>query len=142
MEALAKKALEQQRADAALHVVGEWANNDCKIKIAQRIKELPLMVRNNGLGQALAVLMKESKKQEESRELLMRLSTWLLKDSPVKAYPSLSDDNKPITLLQACFEGTRAQYLLAQQEAIAYLGWLKLFAEAIIETESQNEHGT
>jgi CRISPR-associated protein Cmr5 len=128
MAEIAKKSLEQLRAAAALVAVQEWGK-DWRKQATQRVKDLPVMVRNNGLGQTLAVLMKERGKRDESRAILNLLARWLLTDAPTTAYPNAGQGAEQ--LLKACFEGTRQQYQLAQQEAIAFLTWLKIIAEAI-----------
>ena len=124
--------LEQLRAKHVMSVVKGWDRTPWKKEAAKRVRDLPLMLRNSGLGQTLAILMKESVKRAESKEIVEVLSRWLLRDSPVKAYPSETGD-QPERLLQVCFEGSRDRYQLAQQEAMAYLGWLKIIAEALVE---------
>jgi len=145
--------LDQRRAKHALDSVKEWksgldkkSERGNKKDPAQRVKDLPLMVRNLGLGQTLAILIKEGKEKEKENDkrkerkqngeltLAETLTSWLLVDGPIKAYPGITEA-KPYKLMEACFNGTREQYQLAQQEALAYLGWLKIMAEAMVEEQ-------
>lgn len=146
--------IDQLRAKDALESVTSWKGKDWGKKAAQRVKELPLMVRNLGVGQTLAILIKESQKRMESKALLEVLNTWILQKSPIKGCFPGNDgghdaDNKferlpaicPERLLEICFEGSRDQYQLIQQEAIVYLGWLKTMADALIEEEEKSANG-
>lgn len=126
-----RRSLEHIRAEAALKRVQKWKDTTLLKEASQRVKELPLMARNNGLGQTLAVLMKESRKRDESKVLLEALTVWLSEETPLRAYSNAI--SQPEDLLKACCEGGRVQYQLVQQDAIAFLSWLKLFSEAITE---------
>jgi CRISPR-associated protein Cmr5 len=129
------RTLEQHRAKYALgriqHVQG-FTKSDDKARYATLVRKLPTMILNNGLGQALAFLLADDEgKDKPSGGLYKHIEKWLSgpidPDHPARVYrgdtPSLIDQ---------LINGDRAQYLRAQQEALALLVWMKKFADAYL----------
>ena len=139
------KTLEQKRAAKAWAHVNEIVSEikkkeDTKSKLGENyrsgVRKAPAMIKTNGLGQTLAFLLsKEEKKAVDARNnpekpegyLYKHLEEWLCGgEAPIPWPPELKD--KP--LVERVMEVDSTIYLQATQEALAYLGWLKRFAEA------------
>jgi len=98
-----------------------------------RITRAPL----NSLGQACATLLAQAKGESSDKDahkrLFDHLEDWLCgSDAPVGL-------NKP--LMNALVQSDQATYFHAQSEALAYLVWLKKFAQAFI-VKSANTKST
>lgn len=137
---------DQERAAAAWKAVNTVVkkleeDGDDKKKSASRkyadvygimAKKLPMMILTNGLGQSLAFLKSKAKGQENGHQaVLTDLSKWVTKE----IYPLLeTGDNKLLERLIGAtgYEGDSSTqtYRRATTEAIAFLTWLKRFAEA------------
>ena len=145
--------LEQNRAAKAwahVQAVPEEKGSDYRSLVRKTVA----MVKMNGLGQTLAFLLDKAKRTAEeiritSKEkldvhgiLYKQLEEWLVKnDSDAK--PLISDeeirslkaeihwpDESKKTLIERILFNDSITYRLASEEALAYLGWLKRFAEA------------
>lgn len=123
--------LEQQRAQHALAQVRE-VEKECDAEqrrlFVTRVEGFPAAVLTNGLGQAVAALLAQSKRDYQSPpgRLYRILQGWLCRDDPRAPYRGAGD------LIQAIVGNDRAAYLRAQVEALAYLKWLKTFAVAFL----------
>ena len=93
------------------------------------------MILNNGLGQALAFLKASD---ELAAELLYGdLQNWLCDDPSVKTPPM--SIYKGEGLIEALIAGNRSDYLLAQQEALRLITWMKKFADAFLPKGTGND---
>jgi CRISPR-associated protein Cmr5 len=107
-------------------------------KYGQLVKDLPTRILASGLGQAIAFRWAKGKDDEHTRALLQHLGDWVLdkraNDKSTKPEP------QPQALIQKLIaDDTDAMFLRrATEEAIAYLQWLKRFAEAEGLTEGDN----
>ena len=90
-----------------------------------------MLVLTNGLGQTLAFLRAKGKNDstDEHTMLFQHLSRWVLS----QVAPASTSDNRD--LLQWVLENDSAAYRRATTEALAFLTWLKRFAEAELPTE-------
>lgn len=114
----------QQRAEAAWKAVSEVKNQsqEDQKKHAALARRLPALIRSSGLGQTLAFL--RAKKGKEHDWIRNHLSAWVLSQLPQKSsHGDLLD-----WILQK--ETDQRSYRYATQEALAYLQWLKRFAES------------
>jgi CRISPR-associated protein Cmr5 len=124
---------EQQRAKHALAKIKTVA-----AKLAREYKSyaesLPTMVVVNGLGQACATLLAQAKGDPDDAHRLLydHLEDWLCVHNA--AY-----DRKP--LIEAIIKGDQDQYVRAQFEALAYLTWLKKFAQAQLSNDLGSTDG-
>lgn len=115
---MSKQTLEQRRAAHALARIGEARERG--INYRSYVEALPATVAMNGLGQAVATLRS---KQKPPHELLHdHLQSWLCADD--------GPFHGQATLLPAIAESDQRTYVHAQAEALAYLTWLKKFAQA------------
>jgi len=94
-------------------------------------RKVPMLVLTNGLGQTLAFLKAEGKNDpaDEHTVLFRHLSDWVLSQVAPSATASNGD------LLQWVLENDSVAYRRATTEALAFLTWLKRFAEAELPTE-------
>jgi CRISPR-associated protein Cmr5 len=144
---------DQQRAQRALANVKEVlsavekrildaGSNDKRKKKAKKYGEeylsnansLPASIVMNGLGQACAMLLAQAKNQaaeEDAHRLLYdHLHNWLCVGKQA-VYPDQSN------LVEAIIYHGQRQYTQAQVEALAYLEWLKKFAQAYLAGEGE-----
>ncbi len=128
-----RRTLEQERAADALTKVtdleqkaaGNSKQVDINDRYAQEAKGLPATIIMNGLGQAMATL--RAGKDEHNGILYRHCQEWLCRnDAKAAPYPGQRD------LLPALTAGSREDYLRAQNEALAWLNWLKKFATAYL----------
>ncbi|MEN9483370.1 MAG: hypothetical protein RJB37_1250 [Pseudomonadota bacterium] len=129
------QTLQQERARHALNVVEGWkkdpqSDDDRKKKLKARTSELPFMIHANGLGQA-AAFFKSKKNKDGYDVVLLALQDWL-------AQPSRPFAGK-IDLMRAIVEADLATYRLAQAEAMAYMDWVKKFASAYLDTDTDKK---
>jgi len=128
-----QKTKDQQRAAQA------WKNiSDVKAKAFEGlyggwVKKLPALILTNGLGQALAFLLAKGKRQEAAKTLYDHLSKWIMAEVA---------QVQGVKLLDWLIKHDSAHYRRATTEALAFVNWLKRFAEAeltIVEPERGEE---
>jgi CRISPR-associated protein Cmr5 len=126
------QALEQKRASSAWDKVQEVPLDKGK-EYYSIVRKAPAMIKTDGLGQFLAFLLAKEKKdastllvktpEEAEGYLYKHLDGWL-KEAPIAW---TRQDN---TLIERIIHENSVVYRQAAQEALAYIGWLKRFAEA------------
>ncbi len=145
----AAKTIEQQRAETALEAVRNVAGraNDVQRMYASYAKSLPAMILMAGLGQALATAMSKGAgsasggNAEAWRLLVGHLEVWLVRRCPESPYrgaapPETGDGPAGLALMRAIVDHDQRAYVIAQAEALAYLQWLKKFANALLAREA------
>jgi CRISPR-associated protein Cmr5 len=137
-----QQTLEQKRAARAWQCVQEANRQDDKVKkkYSTQARRLSSLVQTNGLGQALAFVYSKAKFKEKERKaealangmIFDQVSEW------VKKKLRVSDDEH---LLSVIVDRDRdsAFYRRATVEAMAFLNWLKRFAEAELPAEEAGE---
>lgn len=94
---------------------------------------LPASIVMNGLGQACAMLLAQAKgeaaEKDAHRLLYDQLQDWLCGASNAAIYPDHQD------LVEAIVSHGQRHYIRAQVEALAYLNWLKKFAQAYLSAD-------
>jgi len=138
-----RQTLDQRRAahawKAIVETLGKYPLPDKRAKAyGQQVKDLPTRILASGLGQALAFRWAKKDKDGTTEELLKHLSDWVL-DKRQNA-SSTAAVPVPQSLLRAIIvDNADAMFLRrATEESIAYLQWLKRFAEAEGLTEGDN----
>jgi len=131
------RSLDQQRAAHALERVDELQRDPkAAAKYVGYVKALPAAILANGLGQALATEL--AAKDDAHDALAGHVARWLF-DAPGSRYKEKGDDSPGKELakkmLSSIVEGSQRDYVWAQAEAIAYVGWLKKFAVAFLGKE-------
>lgn len=128
--------LEQERAKLAWSQVTDASTKKLGDDYRSVVRKAPAMVKMNGLGQFLAFLLakagESARRIEDPRRtppnaeglLYRHVGTWLLSaQSPVRLPPGDS-------LIERVISANSQAYRHATGETLAYLGWLKRFAEA------------
>lgn len=127
------QTLEQKRARDALRRIKELESEPGNY--VNYVKALPATILTNGLGQALATECAATDKGHH--KLADHLACWLLSEEAHTRYGRAvegeGEKGSARTLLHRIVEGDQSAYLWAQAEAIAYLAWLKRFADAFLE---------
>jgi len=128
--------LEQQRAAFALKSVRAVVNEAFATEYRSYVEGLPATIVMNGLGQACATLLAsangESVRHQAYRSLHDHLQAWLCHS----AGETLSNGVYPgsTSLIDAIThpQNGQSKYVHAQAESLAFLVWLKKFAQAFL----------
>lgn len=125
------QTLQQKRAKYALECVLSHAN-ELSDKQQREYKsyasEMPAMIHMNGLGQTAAFFKSKGSTHAKLYELL---SQWLTQDlQPFSG----SDD-----LMRGVVNNDMHNYRLAQTESQALMVWVKKFAKAYMQTDSDED---
>jgi len=119
-----QRSLEQERAKAAWERVAAVKGQSYAGKYGQLARSAPADIQTNGLGQTLSFW--NAKGEAHHRALLNHVSEW------VKGQIRFTDSD----LLQWIVNSADTDgYRRATAEAIAFLSWLKRFAEAELPKE-------
>lgn len=137
------RTLEQQRASAALDAVNDVSKRaDLRGKYRQRLESFPAQIRILGLVQAWALLdrdCQDGSDQASAKSLRADMVRWLGRSCP--HLPLRSGDGsgvaEPERALARLFEIDQASYLVVHREAVAYAGWLKRLAQALLPKEAR-----
>jgi|SRR5579875_585071 len=132
---------EQKRAEHALRKIREIEKEKADgVPSSYRsyVESLPATIVMNGLGQACAILLARSNgsssREEAYRRLYGHLEEWLCQ-SENAVYQSEE------SLIDAVVKNDQQKYIRAQAEALAYLDWLKKFAQAFLSADSSSATG-
>ncbi len=128
---MSERTLEQCRAAHALAVITALQEKSYGNYVAY-VEALPAAIVMNGLGQACATLLAKAKGNldEPHRLLYSHLRSWLCGGNDSAPF------KKGVELMVAIVESDQALYFQAQAEALAWLTWLKKFANAYLKRES------
>ncbi len=120
--------LERQRAEVAWQNIKDIKNEKYEGKYRSLVIQMPTFIQVNGLAQTLAFL--KAKDQDHHRKAHEVLSNWFQKRFP--------DNFSTGDLLHQIINMNSQEYRWATREAIAFLQWLKRFAEAELTPEDNN----
>lgn len=123
--------LDQKRAQDALEKIRSRKEEKDYGNYVAYVKALPAVILQCGLGQALATELASSKKDKGHKCLFEDINQWLGRDDLAAPYPAECDSQTGI--IEALVSNSQQEYVLAQHEALAYIGWLKKFAVALLE---------
>jgi CRISPR-associated protein Cmr5 len=113
-----QRTLEQQRAAQAWEYVSELKNRSVAEKYGKLARSAAADIQVNGLGQTLAFW--KAKKEEHHLKLFEHVSAWVT--GQLKVNGDL--------LIWITKTATTDEYRRATAETIAFLAWVKRFAEA------------
>ena len=124
---MAIKDLEKQRSQYAYGCVVE-ANKKSAIKKEYKsyVKKIPMMVLNNGLGATFAFIYSKKKNG----------NAYALIDSQTKKWFKIDEKED---LVKWIIEQESSEYRSTTNEVLALFGWLKRFADGMIEGESDGD---
>lgn len=118
-----QRSLEQKRAAQAWDCVTQVKGKNYKKDYLPLARSAPADIQSNGLGQTLAFW--RAKKKDEHNALYQHVATW------VKTQVRFT---QPSDLLEWIMkQASTDEYRRATIEAIAFLSWIKRFAEAELE---------
>lgn len=114
-----QQTLQQQRAASAWQMIEQVPKAE-QGKYGSLVRGLPALIQSDGLGQTLAFLLAKGKGSKNAHQLAYdQLSAWVTKQLDAKE-----------RLLDFILKADTATYRRATTEALAYLQWIKRFAEA------------
>ena len=119
--------IQQERAKYALERVeglGRVLNDESQKEFISYASGLPAMIHMNGLGQAMAFCKLKAKDRDSYNQLYLLVSDWLCQSGQ----PYHGKNN----VLEGITQRDRAQYQLAQAEALVLMSWVKKFAKAFL----------
>jgi CRISPR type III-B/RAMP module-associated protein Cmr5 len=130
------RTIDQKRAAFALAFVHEHKEQDYKEKLLTHILKAPAQILQNSLGQMLAFLLADNEgnwsdqKIKPSGILYKRIEQWLCGADVSDSHPCRVYIGDTPDLIRQIVDGSRQDYIRAQRETLALLGWTKKFAEA------------
>ncbi|NJO01067.1 MAG: type III-B CRISPR module-associated protein Cmr5 [Bacteroidia bacterium] len=131
--------LEQGRAAFAYQCAEDGAKLDKKKEYKSYVKKMPMLIKTNGLGAALAFAFSKGAKAGRPTTnqpwglIYTQIEAWLNKDQK----ELISFDN--YQLAKALTETDSYTYRAVTVEVMALLSWLRRFADALIEGESSEQ---
>jgi len=123
------QTLDQKRAAAAWKAVEEVCDEESGKKYTAWVRKTPSLILTNGLGQTLAFLRAKGKgdNASEYQRVYNHLSEWVLPHLDPNIPNNPTERRK---LLEWLLRQDSHVYRQATAEALAYINWLKRFAEA------------
>lgn len=98
-------------------------------------KKLPMMIKGNGLGAALAFAFSKRKDGNAWEFLYNDIQSWLQQEHK----KILLGNHAQIELVHAVVQLDSTEYRAVAVEVLAFLNWLRRFAEGLIEGEADND---
>jgi CRISPR-associated protein Cmr5 len=130
--------LEKGRAEFAYRCVEKaieiFKDNSKKQKeYKSYARKIPTMILSNGLGQTLAFIKAKSEKGNAYDLIYKQLTEYMKSDHTARIkMPQEKDD-----LVEWVISCDSSKYRYITQEILAFLNWLKRFAEGLIEEEEE-----
>lgn len=125
--------IEQKRAAEAWSCV-QYVNEEIdKLKFKKEYRstvlKLPSLILTNGLGQTLAFLKAKGKDNESNAEekVYLDLQGWLTKPDVINWGRATQGE-----LIERIMKINSDKYRLVTSEALAFVNWLKRFADAVL----------
>jgi CRISPR-associated protein Cmr5 len=97
------------------------------------VKKIPTMILSNGLGQTLAFIKSKSKKENAYKLIYEQLTEYMRSPYPTRI--QMPEDKKELIDWVISCDSEKYRYIT--QEILAFLNWLKRFAEGLIEEEEE-----
>lgn len=124
------KGIENGRAEFAFNCVKNASKNkDYK----NHVKKVPMLIKTNGLGSAMAYVYSQNK--ESYKTIYQNIYEWLKHaQCPIKdlSLPEYNENNRK-ELLNQIIAKESTIYRASTIEVLAFIGWLKHFADGLIE---------
>ncbi len=129
------KGIEQNRASFAYQCAKSASEKQGKKpkEYKSYAKKLPMMIKTNGLGAALAFAFSKGKDGNAWELLYNDIQAWLRQDH--KKF--LLGNDVQTELTNAVIQLESFQYRAVAVEVLAFLNWLRRFAEGLIEGEAE-----
>lgn len=130
-----RTGLEQGRAAYAYQCAEDGAKLDKKKEYKSYVKKMPMLIKVNGLGAAVAFAFAKGSKKGSAQKndpwglLYWQLEKWLQNNS------RKIEQNQ---LAKALTQSPSASYRADTVEILALLNWIKRFADALIEGDAND----
>lgn len=121
-----RQKLEQGRADFAFSRATQGYSRHGK-EYAQYAKKLPMLIKTNGLGAALAFMFS---KQKTWGTILHDIEDWV-KNPENRKTLALYNDAQGTNLVQKVLNLDSSDYRVVTIEVLAFIAWLSRFAEGV-----------
>lgn len=121
-----RQTLEQGRAAFAFERATEGYNFH-RTEYAPAVKKVPMMIKTNGLGATLAFMFS---KQKTMGTILKDIDAWVNHPKNMKTR-EIYERAKGNSLVQKVTELDSYEYRILTIEVLAFLNWLRRFAEGI-----------
>ena len=99
------------------------------------VKKIPTMILSNGLGQTFAFIKAKSEKGNAYNLIYQQLTEYMKSDHTARI--KMPQEKKD--LVEWVISCNSSTYRYITQEILAFLNWLKRFAEGLIEVEEEGE---
>lgn len=132
-----QKTLEQGRAKFAYDCAEAGSGIPKKKDYKSHTKKIPMMIKTNGLGAAFAFVKAKGNSDKETDyayKLIYRQVTDWLKQEPCGLVAAPLNEGKDLAEVIITLDSPR--YRTLTNEVLAFLTWLKRFAEGLIEGEA------
>ncbi|WP_347489260.1 type III-B CRISPR module-associated protein Cmr5 [Desulfoscipio sp. XC116] len=130
-----RKTIAGGRAAYAYQAVSEYVklpvNEEDKTKYRARVVSMPMMIKNNGFGAAMAFYFSKQNDQDRAYKAIYEQITLWLKQSGILA------EDEP-DLMYKITHSSIDEYKTMTNEAMALLAWMKRFAEGMIKRKKTN----
>ena len=135
------RTLAQKMAEYALKKIQEYYNNiqdDAKKEFKSFTAGAPSMILQNGFGQTMAFWLakdgynkqKQQKKNSKYWQLFEIIRQWLcLNEGDI--HNNFVNSKNETDFMEKLFKMSQQQYLMAHNETLALLEWVKRFASAL-----------
>jgi CRISPR-associated protein Cmr5 len=122
-------------------LIQQWNDENSKKKLKEYrsyTQKIPMYIKTNGLGATLAFML--SKKDKEAYQKLGQQITEWLKQAPTKIIDlkDVEDDNFE-SLVNIVISLNSPGYRALTIEVLAFLNWLKRFADGLIDDGEGND---
>ena len=121
-----RQKLEQGRAEFAFKSATTGYNSHQK-EYAPAVKKLPMMIKTNGLGATVAFMFSKGK---TLGTILKNIEEWVNNTENLKTMLLLKNTEGG-SLVQKILNLNSSEYRIVTIEVLAYLNWLRRFAEGI-----------
>jgi len=126
------RSLEQGRAMYAYNCALKGYGENFSDKYKSHARKIPVLIKTNGLGQTLAYM--KSKSDGAYKLLYGQIGDWLRDDPKVLLELKNGED-----LVQKVVSLESPRYRAVTIEVLAFMNWLRRFADGLIEGEDENE---
>lgn len=107
------------------------------------VKKMNVLIQKNGMIGTLVFLLSKSLKNKQHKEVLKIIREWcdqdtkldFLKEEKLKNTSKMEDAE----FIEKITQLTNREYLFLTQEMMTLFGWIKRFADGMIEGEEENE---
>lgn len=123
------KGIENGRAEIAFEYAKKASDKDFRKEYKSRAKNLPMMIKTNGLGAALAFLWSKREKEPACRELYENIKDWITNH---RSYLIEKVDNTKTDFTDKIVSLESTPYRAVTIEVLALMSWIRRFADGLI----------